>query len=101
MEELGLKPKPKPTTSTTTDIDSVTANANPSGDNDYASGDSGTLTADNGTDGDDGSDDNNIDIRRNNKRGGSTLDKIKKSLSNKKRGIKTDRSKGGNLCASK
>ena len=84
LEELGLKPKPKPTT--TTNIDNVTANANPSGDNDYASGNSGTLAADNGTDGDDGNDgndgseynNNNNNNKRNNKRGGSTLDKLKR-----------------------
>ena len=100
LEELGLKPNPEPTT-TTTNIDTVTANnANPSSDNDYASGDSGTLTADDGNDCNDDNDDNDNDKKRDNKRG-STLDKIKKSLSSKKREIKTNISKGGNLRASK
>jgi hypothetical protein len=101
LEELGLKPNPEPTTTTTTNIDTVTANnANPSSDNDYASGDSGTLTADDGNDCNDDNDDNDNDKKRDNKRG-STLDKIKKSLSSKKREIKTNISKGGNLRASK
>ncbi|OEU05848.1 hypothetical protein FRACYDRAFT_257869 [Fragilariopsis cylindrus CCMP1102] len=42
LEELGLRSNPKPTT--TTDIDNVTTSANPSGDNDYASGDSATSS---------------------------------------------------------